>query len=139
MKIIDLIFSKISSEAMKTKRELKELPKVKADLKTKELEKVDIEGQKERKLLNLSFTFNVDYAPSLANVIIEGNLIIGASKDEAEEAVKEWKKSKTIDFKILNFLLNKCNVRALQLEDDLKLPYHISLPRIRPKVIEEKK
>jgi hypothetical protein len=139
MKIIDLIFSKISSEVLKSNKEIKSNLNIKADLKTKDLEKIDIEGQKEKKILKLPFVFNVSYEPSFASINIEGNVVIGADKEEAEDIVKEWKKSKKVGFNIINYLLSKCNVKALQLEDDLKLPYHISLPKLRPKVVEEEK
>ena len=139
MKIIDLKFSKISSEVLKGNKEIKSNLSIKADLKTKDIEKIDIEGQKEKKILKLPFVFNVSYEPSFAIINIEGNAIIGADKEEAEDIVKEWKRSKKVGLSIINYLLSKCNVKALQLEDDLKLPYHVSLPKLRPKVVEEEK
>jgi hypothetical protein len=33
---------------------------------------------------------------------------------------------------IFNFIMSKCNIKALSLEDDLNLPYHIPMPRLEP-------
>ena len=140
LKIIDLFFSKISAERFKEFASFQGETHINDDIQIKELEKRDIESQKDKKILEIFFTFDVVYHPNLAKLNIEGKIIAGAEKEEAENIFKEWKKSKKIeDLRVLNTILHKCNLKALQLEEELKLPSHIPLPTLTPKVIEEKK
>lgn len=140
LKLIDIIFLRISAEKLKELAGLEGKANIKADVKIKEVEKRDIERQKDKKILEIFFIFDVNYEPGVARITIEGKVIAGADKNEAEEVIKEWKKSKAIkDVRVYNIILHKCNLRALQLEDELKLPSHIPLPIIKPEVVEEKK
>lgn len=54
-----------------------------------------------------------------------------------KEILAVWKKDKKVSdaimAQILNMALNKCNVKALVLADDLSLPPPIPLPKIESK------
>jgi hypothetical protein len=47
----------------------------------------------------------------------------------------EWKKNKVPDeikLLVFNFVMTKCNLKALQLEEEFSLPPHIPLPKLTP-------
>ena len=54
-------------------------------------------------------------------------------KDELKEFSKTMKEKSIPDkFRptIFNFIMNKCNIKALSIEDELNLPYHVQMPRL---------
>ena len=57
-------------------------------------------------------------------------------KEELKEFLKFWKENKLPEghkIPLFNFIMSKCNIKALTLEDELALPYHITtLPRFVP-------
>ncbi|MBS3078963.1 hypothetical protein J4218_02475 [Candidatus Pacearchaeota archaeon] len=93
-------------------------------------EKVPISSEE---VLNLKFLFSIKYSGDLGKVEIGGSVLIIPDKDESKEfqkAIKEKsipEKAKPILF---NFIMTKCNIKALSLEDDLNLPYHVALPKL---------
>ena len=48
-------------------------------------------------------------------------------KDGSDKKIPEG-----IRIGLFNFIMSKCNVKALQLEDELGLPFHVPMPRLRP-------
>jgi len=96
-------------------------------------EKLDIAGEE---VINLNFIFSVEYSDDYGKISIEGNVFILPEKDESKEFIKSLKeKSIPERFKtpIFNFIMGKCNIKALSLEDELNLPLHVPMPRLRPK------
>jgi len=94
---------------------------------------------KEDNLANFDFDFHVGYGK--AGVIeFNGRIIYMGVKKEVHEIVEGWKKDKTMNSltlkNILNTILYKCNVRALEMSELVNLPAPFSLPFIRD---EEKK
>ena len=53
-----------------------------------------------------------------------------------EDILKTWKKDKSlhkdITQLIINAVLSRCNIKALELSQDVNLPPHIRLPLIKP-------
>jgi len=83
--------------------------------------------------LKFDFTFSLDYEPNVAKLEIKGSIIIMDDSEEYKEILKSWKKKKfesTIKTNIFNFILEKCNIKAIQLEDELALPIHLPFPKI---------
>lgn len=75
-----------------------------------------------------------DSSSKQGEIRFEGNILLSATKDEAKDITKSWKKKQIEDnFRIplINFILKKCSVKALSLEEDLNLPIHIPFPRIQ--------
>jgi hypothetical protein len=61
-------------------------------------------------------------------------VLLLTEKDESKDILKKWKNKKMPEeFRVplFNIILTKSNLRALQLEEELNLPTHIPLPRIR--------
>lgn len=134
MKLMGFNFSKISIEQTgKRKPETK----IKTNLDVIEIidAKSDVLKSKET-ILVVKFEYSINYTPDYAKLEFEGNIIISLESKEAKIVLKEWKKKKmSEDFKmkLFNIILMKSNVKALQLEEEMNLPYHIPLPSIKPK------
>jgi len=109
------------------------------DIKKEELKL--IQG---KEAINFSFNFSIHYLSAknqseAAEISFEGEVIYIADSKDSKKIIDDWKK-KEIDEKIriqiLNTILLKCNLKSLLLEDELGLPPHLPLPRLKP---EEKK
>jgi hypothetical protein len=65
----------------------------------------------------------------------KGVLAIALDKKMGEEILKKWKDKETVkDFKlaVLNVIFKKCNIKALQLEEELGLPLHMPMASLQP-------
>ena len=107
------------------------------------IEKENLEILKDSEALKASFKFSVNYKESpnkdeknnLAEVSYGGVLLLSVSKDESKEFIKSWKKKevpKTMVLPLYNFILKKCSIKALQMEEDMGLPPHMPLPQVQP-------
>jgi len=139
MQIIGFNITKISGERQEGfngKLDLKQ------NLNIDEIKEDEIQLSKQ-KVLNLNFTFGLDYSENkLGNIEIKGKLVIMPDEGEAETILKKWETRQLPDaFKLFafNFIMGKCNIKALQLEDELNLPPHIQLPRLAPQPKEKDK
>ena len=105
------------------------------------VDKSKIDVLKDNESIKLSFKFAVTYKDpdnekaELKNEIsITGSLLLMVTKDEAKEFLKSWKNKEIPKDKMLplyNFILRKCSVKALQLEEELGLQLHIPFPQIK--------
>jgi len=129
MRIIGFNFKKISAER---KSDLKGKLEIKThmDLEKVEKEDLDIAGE----ILRFSFVYSINYNPSHAVISFEGSVLVKPDKDyDLKELLKDWKKKKLpedLRMLVFNFVMTKCNLRALQLEEEFSLPPHIPLPRL---------
>jgi len=95
-----------------------------------EKNKVDILNEE---ALKFDFNFEIDYK-DLANIHFEGFLIFLVDSKLLKETLNQWKDKKIPDklrITALNIILQKCSLKALQLEDEFGLPYHITFPRFQ--------
>jgi hypothetical protein len=138
MKIIGFIFTKLHANR-KPEFKSRTTREIKVDF-------IDVKEEKNEELRadiinSVSFSYSVQYnepeakkANILAEVLIEGKVIISLDKNEAKEFSKSWKK-KDINpvFKaaLFNVILRKCTPRALDLEDHLNLPSHLPFPQVK--------
>jgi len=129
MRIIGFNFKKVIVERksdLKTKMEIK----THMDIKGVEKENLDIAGE----ILRVFFIYNIDYTPDHAALSFEGSVLLKPDKKQnISKILKEWKSKKLPEdmrLLIFNFVMTKCNLKALQLEEDFSLPPHIPLPRI---------
>ncbi len=131
MRIIGFTLQKISIER---KKDIKGKLEIKSDMHIEDVEKenIDIAGD----ILKFSYIYQINYEPSYAEIIFKGTVLVVPDKSEdIKKVLKEWKKKKMPDeirVFLFNFIMAKCNLKALQLEEDLALPPHIPLPRITP-------
>jgi hypothetical protein len=132
MRIIGFNFNKINIE--KLSDNFKDL-KINTNIHISKIEKIkqDIFKSKEY-FLNIIFEFNVDYQKDIAKLDFNGKLLMAIEQEKAEEILEKWNNKKIEEnFKIIifNIILKKSNIKALQFEDELNLPPHITLPSLK--------
>jgi hypothetical protein len=136
--IIGLNFTKVLVE----KNPIKDKQKVskigaKTEITSIEEEKVEIP---DKKAFRTSFSFSISYEPNLANLSLEGSLLYLDNSEKITEALALWKKKEIkpeLRLELLNYILSKCNVKAISLEDDFNLPTHLPMPKFQ--IQQEKK
>ncbi len=90
--------------------------------------------QGSHKTVAFQFVFTVTYAPHVADVVITGDVYYAAEPKKIDEVISTWKSKKKvspeISLGVLNLVLQKCNIRALEMAQELNLPSHIPLPTV---------
>ncbi len=131
MKIIGFNLLKVSIERKeKLEGELKIDQNI--DIKDVVKEKVPIST---KEALRVKFGFVINYSNNSAKVEFEGFLILLPEDNEMKEFLDAWKDKQIYEkakMPLFNFIMTKCNVKALSLEDDLSLPIHLPMPRLNP-------
>ena len=138
MTIVGLTFTKISAEKEKVQGALKVTNNI--TLKSVEDAKVNLIDDKQTSL-HFNFTFSSNYSTdakeNIANINLEGYVIYLEKNSEAKKILDEWKKSKKIDPKILenilNYALDKSNIESIIMSREIGLPAPVKLPRITAK------
>jgi hypothetical protein len=109
---------------------------IKSNINIDNITKDKINISKEE-VIKMDFTFTIDYTPDeFAKCEFKGFLIMLPEKDELKNILKSWKDKQIpedIRLHLFNFIMHKCNIKALHLEDELGLPLHIQMPRLSPK------
>ena len=85
--------------------------------------------------IKIDFNFIVTYEPDFAKLNLKGYLVILVDKEEMKKFLKSWKDKKLPEgsnISLFNFIMSKCNIKALNLEDELNLPFHVPMPKINP-------
>ena len=104
-----------------------------SDIKIENAEKHNVELVGED-ALKIDFEFKLTYK-DFAKLSMQGFLILMVEDKIFKEALKEWKKNKKLpkdlNMGIINLILQKCSLRALQLEEEMGLPLHIQMPRVK--------
>lgn len=129
MRIIGFTVSKVLAERKKTVQDKIE---IKSGLNIDNISKEEIDISKNPSL-KFDFSYSVSYEPEAGNILINGSVIALDEKDEGKEILKEWKKKKFthhLKLSLFNFIMDKCNLKALHLEEELSLPFHIPLPKL---------
>jgi len=132
MQIIGFNFTKIAAERRKTPEGKIEI-KSNINLKSITPEKFDL--IKDKDTLRMDFEFFVEYLPDIARISFEGSVIVSLDKNQSKEIQKKWKNKKIeedLRLPIFNMILAKCNLKALQIEEEFSLPTHVPLPRLTP-------
>jgi len=141
MRLIGFNFTKINMEKFKdrgknlkisTKIDIPEIKTIKPDFfKIKE------------EIIQIKFSYNINYNPDIAKIELAGDLLLAVESKAVKDILKQWKdKEMSEDFRIdlFNIILRKSSLKALQLEDEMNLPAHISLPFLKKEgQISEKK
>ena len=85
------------------------------------------------KALKVTFNLTINYSNEYAKLEFEGQVLILTENNEFKEFIDNWKSKKIPEkFRIVlfNFIMNKCNIKALYLEDEMNLPFHVPMPRL---------
>jgi len=131
MKLIGFNFTKINVERFGGSG--KEI-KVNTAMDISNIEKADVDFLMNKEdVLVVKFKYSLDFEPKFAKIEFEGSIILSLDSKQAKEALKEWKDKKVSDnikLFVFSVILRKSNVKALQLEDEMGLPFHIPMPKI---------
>ncbi len=106
---------------------------IKQNINIKSFEKFKPEGSKQESL-KAEFQFGIIYE-GLGSVDIEGAVFIGADSKLIKETIKEFEDknlTSPMQVAIMNVIMQKSSIKALQIEEELGLPPHIRLPSLKP-------
>jgi hypothetical protein len=101
----------------------------------KSVEEYPLPTSTNQKGLKFIFVFNSKYEPKIAEISIEGEIILLLDTKKGEEVLNSWKKDKKIPKEIMTPILNraltKSNIQALILSRDVGLPPPVRLPKVK--------
>jgi len=123
---------RFSRQSVERNEEFNGKLKITPNINIKNIEKFKSENSKQESL-KVDFKFEVDYN-GLGKVSLEGRMFLIVSAQVLKEAVDGWKNKKLdneINLLILNVIMQKSSVKALQLEEEIGLPFHVQLPRLQ--------
>ena len=108
--------------------------KVNTNMDISDIDKAEIDFFKGKdEIIVAKFKYSINYSQDFAKIEFEGNIIISLNSKQAKNALNDWKDKKVSDdikHFVFSVILRKANVKALQLEDEMNLPFHIPMPRI---------
>ena len=95
----------------------------------------DLKEYERKNSIVVDYSYAVDFK-ELGLIEIEGVLYLEINDVATKKIIKDWK-SKSLEeesqMKIINLIVHKASVKALQLEDELGLPIHFRLPTLQGK------
>ncbi len=105
--------------------------KLKTNINIKSVEKLE----KSKDILKVSYIYEINYL-DLGKIIITGNLFLKGDGKTIKNIIKkqeekDYNSEETI--LIMNLIIQKASLRALQIEEELGLPIHIKLPSLSTK------
>jgi hypothetical protein len=137
MKVIGFNFEEISGKKTQDYKKYS----INTDVTFNNVEKAKLDVLKDEEALKLGFKFSVNYKDPESKeneqkneISILGSILIMVDKELSKEFLKSWKNKEIPKDKMVglyNFVLKKCSVRALQLEEDLNLQPHIPFPQAK--------
>src|SRR3989338_7332504 len=97
-------------------------------------------GNEKQKVLSFTFEFTSKYEPNVGSIKLVGDVLYMDESKKVKQILDDWKKDKKLPKEImagiLNTILNRSNVQALILSQDVNLPPPILLPKVQ---VEQKK
>ena len=97
-------------------------------------------GNEKQKVLSFTFEFTSTYEPKVGSIKLVGDVLYMDDSKKVKQILDDWKKDKRLPKDImtgiLNTILNRSNVQALILSQDVNLPPPILLPKVQ---VEQKK
>ena len=134
MKLLGFNFTKISIE--KAKDSLSEL-KIENQIDIPDITEVKQDVLKSKdELLAIKFKYVIKYAPDIAHINLEGNILVSVEAKLAKETMKKWKNKEfpeELRIPLFNLIFRKAGLKAMELEDEMNLPLHIQMPAIKKK------
>lgn len=91
--------------------------------------------------IQINFSFNLKFG-DMGKLEMLGRVIVLLDKESEKMVLEEWKNKKLpedIRLVVLNIILQRSSLRALQLEEEVGLPLHIQFPRLRVQSPDSKK
>ncbi len=92
--------------------------------------------EKGKGILKFKFEFELLYEPKIGKLIFEGHILYMDDEKVTKDMLKSYKKDKKlpqgVTLQILNTILYKAHLKALDLGNELNLPAHLPIPKISP-------
>jgi len=141
MTIVGFNFTKIEAEK---KEMIKGKININNNVHINNVEEKDLSlGNQKQKVLTFNFEFTAKYDPNIGSIKFTGDVLFMDDVKQIKEILDGWKKGKKLPKeimpRILNTVLNKCNIQALILSELINLPPPIPLPKLQAAQPEEKK
>lgn len=140
MPIVGFGFEKINVEK---KGNLSKGEQIKNKIVITNLEETQLKtsDKEETPAILIKFDFGLDYA-SAGNLEFKGYVIYYDAREKISELATSWKKEQKLpailSAQILNFILTKSNLQALQMESEVGLPLHLRMPKFKIERQEQK-
>ncbi len=86
-------------------------------------------------LIGVEFDYIISYNPDFAKIGFSGRILLSLESKKAKEIIRKWTDKKVPeDFKltIFNLIMKKAAVKAMEIEEEFNLPFHMPLPMIKP-------
>lgn len=137
MPVVGFNFDKLSVERT---GKIEKGIKVRNNIEVKDIsiDEISLSQDKKQEVLKLSFEYAVFYDPNVGSTILQGHLLYLDTPAKIKEIHNAWKKDKKIELtlkaQLLNTALIKCNIKALNLSQDVNLPPHLPMPTLNPNV-----
>lgn len=133
MAIINFNFTKIDVEKSEN---LKGGVKISNNISITNIKKMDLPVKSDKQnVLEAEFSFITNYEPDIGKISLKGKLLYVGTKEEVEESLKQWEKEKKVQkevmIKIMNYILDKCNIQAILLSQTVSLPCPVPLPKAK--------
>ncbi|MBD3355495.1 hypothetical protein GF361_05980 [Candidatus Woesearchaeota archaeon] len=133
MAIIGFNFEKIDAE--RKKDSVKGKIDIKNNVAVTNISKKDIKtGSNSQKVARITFDFNVNYEPKIGSMKFTGNILYLSESDKIDGLVKEFEKTKKVNQEVmpvvLNNILNRCNIQAIILSQQINLPSPVPMPKV---------
>jgi hypothetical protein len=141
MGIVGVNFDKISAEKTGI---LKAPLNINQNLNIVKLEKDTTPFSDAQEVIKFYFEFNVNYQDKIGNLDIGGHVIYVEDKKEITKILDDWSKEKKINTELSTLILNtalvKCSITGLNMTQNVNLPPHIPLPKLKaaPKAQKQK-
>ena len=92
-------------------------------------------GSSSQKVARFEFDFTAFYEPKIGSIKFSGEILYLGDKDKIDSLIKGWQKDKKVEKDVLtgliNTVLNKCNIQALILSQQVNLPPPIPMPKVQ--------
>jgi|GEM_PF-665639 len=132
IKLVGFHLNKINAE----KKEITHLPdkalEIKSNINIIDVEKFKPEISKQESL-KIKFSFDIDYT-ELGKISLEGTIFLILNNYLIKEALSAWKQRRLpneLQEAVMNIIIQKASLRAFQLEEEINLPLHLQIPRVK--------
>jgi hypothetical protein len=134
MPIIGLNINKIDAEKI---NRITGKVEIKNNLSIYGVEQEKLNLSKSEEVLKFKFKYKIGYEPKVGKIELEGYVLYMEDPNQIKEILKNWEKDKKLQPElttmILNTILTKCNIKILNLSQEINLPPHIRLPTVKQK------
>ena len=87
-----------------------------------------------KKSIKFTFDFVTKYEPKIGSINLEGEVLALEDAKEIDKILDDWKNKKMIPkemvAKVFNTALERCNIQALILSQQVNLPPPLKLPKV---------